>query len=142
MVFILLSVEPGRVKAVSEELLEIPGVYEAYSVAGPYDVVAVARVNHHEDLSGFVTHRVGALGGVESTETLIAFRTFAKKDPGLMGRRQLKRFYLTVLQKPLVRVPRLYTYLIGSKAVQFGDIGIDVPRPIEEDERRSSASSR
>lgn len=82
--FILLSVEPGRVKSVSEELLEIPGVYEAYSVAGPYDVVAVARVNQHEDLSDLVTDRVGALGGVESTETLIAFRTFAKKDPGLL----------------------------------------------------------
>jgi DNA-binding Lrp family transcriptional regulator len=82
--FILLTVEPGRVKPVAEALLEVPGVYEVYSVAGPYDVVAVARVAQHEDLSDLVTDRVGALGGVETTETLIAFRAYAKKDPGLL----------------------------------------------------------
>jgi len=31
-------------------------------------------------LSDLVTGRIGALGGIESTETLIAFRAFAKRD--------------------------------------------------------------
>jgi DNA-binding Lrp family transcriptional regulator len=82
--FILMNAEPGRIKPLAEQLLEIPGIYEVYSVAGPFDLVAVARVPRHEDLSDLVTDRVGSLDGLENTETLIAFRAFAKKDPGLL----------------------------------------------------------
>jgi len=39
---VLLNVEPGRVKSLAEELLAIEGVTEVYSVAGPYDLVALA----------------------------------------------------------------------------------------------------
>ncbi len=82
--FILMNVEPGRIKSVAEQLLEIPGIHEVHSVAGPFDLVAVARVARHEDLSDLVTDRVGSLEGLETTETLIAFRAFSKKDPGLL----------------------------------------------------------
>ena len=82
--FILLNVEPGELRGLGERLLAIPGIYEVYSVAGPYDLVAVAHVKHHEELSDLVTEHVAPLPGIESTETLIAFRTYAKKDPGLL----------------------------------------------------------
>ena len=79
---VLLNVEPGRVKSIAEELLAIAGVTEVYSVAGPYDVVAIVRVREHDQLSDLVTERISALGGIVSSETLVAFRAFAKRDLG------------------------------------------------------------
>jgi DNA-binding Lrp family transcriptional regulator len=81
---VLMNVEPGRVKTLAEDLLTIDGVTEVYSVAGPYDLVAIARVRRHEQLSDLVTELIGSREGVISTETLIAFRAFAKRDLGLV----------------------------------------------------------
>lgn len=81
---VLMNVEPGRVKTLAEELLTIDGVTEVYSVAGPYDLVAIARVREHDQLSDLVTELIGARDGIISTETLIAFRAFAKRDLGLV----------------------------------------------------------
>jgi DNA-binding Lrp family transcriptional regulator len=81
---VLMNVEPGRVKTLAQDLLAIDGVTEVYSVAGPYDLVAVARVRRHEQLSDLVTDLIGSRDGVISTETLIAFRAFAKRDLDLV----------------------------------------------------------
>jgi DNA-binding Lrp family transcriptional regulator len=53
-------------------------------VAGPYDLIAIARVREHEELNDLVTDRVAALEGILSTETLIAFRSFSRKDLGML----------------------------------------------------------
>ncbi len=82
--FVLLTIAPGHVKPLADELLEVPGVAEIYSVAGPFDLVAIARVARHEDLSDLVTDRISSLDGIVRTETLIAFRAFSKRDLGLM----------------------------------------------------------
>jgi DNA-binding Lrp family transcriptional regulator len=79
-----MNVEPGRVKPLAQELLTIEGVTEVYSVAGPYDLVAIARVREHDQLSDLVTELIAERDGIISTETLIAFRAFAKRDLGLM----------------------------------------------------------
>jgi DNA-binding Lrp family transcriptional regulator len=81
---VLLNVEPGRVRSLAEELLAIDGVTECYSVAGPYDLVAVVRVREHDQLSDLVTERIAAHDGITATETLIAFRSFAKRDLGML----------------------------------------------------------
>jgi DNA-binding Lrp family transcriptional regulator len=81
---VLMNVEPGHVKTLAEELLAIDGVTEVYSVAGPYDLVAIARVREHEQLSDLVTELIGSRTGVMSTETLIAFRAFSKRDLGVL----------------------------------------------------------
>jgi DNA-binding Lrp family transcriptional regulator len=78
--FVFLNVEPGRVKSLADELLAIKGVTEVYSVAGPYDLVAIARVREHDQLSDLVTERISTCAGIVSTETMIAFRAFAKRD--------------------------------------------------------------
>jgi DNA-binding Lrp family transcriptional regulator len=82
--FILMNVERTHLKSIADELLAIDGIAEVYSVAGPFDMVAVARVRRHEELNDLVTEQVAALDGIENTETLIAFKTFAKKDLGLL----------------------------------------------------------
>lgn len=82
--FILMNVTRPRLKSIADDLLAIDGITEVYSVAGPFDLIAIARVKEHEQLNDLVTEHVGALEGIESTETLIAFKTFAKKDLGLL----------------------------------------------------------
>ncbi|HEX3468722.1 MAG TPA: Lrp/AsnC ligand binding domain-containing protein [Candidatus Elarobacter sp.] len=81
---VLLNVEPGRVKSLAEELLEVAGVTECYSVAGPYDLVAIVRVREHDQLSDLVTEKIASHAGINATETLIAFRSFAKRDLGMV----------------------------------------------------------
>ena len=81
---VLFNVELGRVTSLAEELLTIEGVTEVYSVAGPYDLVAIVRVREHEQLSGLVTERIASLPGIAATETLIAFRAFSKRDLGAL----------------------------------------------------------
>ena len=81
---ILLNVERPRLKSIADDLLAIDGVAEVYSVAGPFDMVAIVRVKQHEQLSDLVTEHIGALEGIQDTETLIAFRAFAKKDLGML----------------------------------------------------------
>lgn len=82
--FILMNVERPRLRSIADDLLAIDGIAEVYSVAGPFDLVAIARVKEHEQLNDLVTESVGALDGIKSTETLIAFRSFAKKDLGML----------------------------------------------------------
>jgi DNA-binding Lrp family transcriptional regulator len=82
--FILINVERPRLKSIADDLLAIDGITEVYSVAGPFDMIAVVRVKQHEDLSDLVTEKIGGLQGINNTETLIAFRAFAKKDLGML----------------------------------------------------------
>ncbi len=82
--FILINVERPRLKSIADDLLAIDGIAEVYSVAGPFDMVAIVRVKEHEQLSDLVTEKISALDGITDTETLIAFRSFSKKDLGLL----------------------------------------------------------
>ncbi len=81
--FILMNVERGRLKALADDLLQVAGVAEVYSVAGPFDLVVVVRVAQHEELNDLVTEKIAALEGIEDTETLISFRSFSSKDSGM-----------------------------------------------------------
>jgi DNA-binding Lrp family transcriptional regulator len=47
-------------------------------------MIAIVRVKEHEQLSDLVTEKIGALEGINDTETLIAFRSFSKKDLGML----------------------------------------------------------
>jgi DNA-binding Lrp family transcriptional regulator len=78
--FVMLNVEPGRVKSLAEELLAVKAVTEVYSVAGPYDLIAIVRVREHEELSDLVTELIAGRAGIVSTETMVAFRAFSKRD--------------------------------------------------------------
>ena len=79
--FVLIKGEPARLSDLAEALVEIDGVAEVYSVAGDLaDLVAVVRVRQHEELAEVVTGHVAATAGVVSTTTLIAFRSYSKRD--------------------------------------------------------------
>ena len=77
---VLINVAQGQVPGVAQALVDLQGITEAYSVAGPFDLVAIARVRHQDDLEDLVAGRVQKIPGIESTETLIAFRAYSKRD--------------------------------------------------------------
>ena len=79
----LLNVERGQLSRVAEALVALEGVSDVYSVAGDWDLVALLRVKHHEDLNDLVTGKIGAVEGITRTNTLIAFRAYSSHDPGL-----------------------------------------------------------
>lgn len=77
---ILLVVEKNKVNEVAEKLVELEGVTEVYSVAGQYDLVAIARVPKNEDIADAVTNQMLKIDGIVRSETLIAFRAFSRYD--------------------------------------------------------------
>jgi DNA-binding Lrp family transcriptional regulator len=77
---ILLSVEKTRVNEVAEQLVDLTGITEVYSVAGQYDLVAVARVRDNDAIADAVTRQMLKIEGIMRSETLIAFRVFSRYD--------------------------------------------------------------
>ena len=77
---ILLNCERGKVNAVAQNLAEIPGITEVFSVAGRWDLVAMIRVRQDEELADLVTTKMLQVDGILETETLIAFQAFSKHD--------------------------------------------------------------
>ena len=78
--FVLINAMPSRVADLAEELADLESVAEVYSVAGEYDLVAVVRLRHHDDLADVVTHEIARLDGITRTHTLIAFRAYSRRD--------------------------------------------------------------
>lgn len=78
--FVLLTVDPPRIRDLASELTEIDGIAEVYSVAGDVDLVAIVRVPHHDELAEVVTDRISALDGILDTRTMIAFKAYSRHD--------------------------------------------------------------
>ncbi|MFW6133565.1 MAG: Lrp/AsnC family transcriptional regulator [Planctomycetota bacterium] len=78
--FVQITAERDRITPAAQEILELDGIAEVYSVAGPFDLVAVARVRENEALAKLVTEDLIAVPGILKTQTLIAFRQYSKHD--------------------------------------------------------------
>ena len=78
--FVLIDAEPARIAALADELADVDGVAEVYSVAGEADLVAVVRVRRHDELADVVTRRISSLPGILATRTLIAFQAYSRHD--------------------------------------------------------------
>ncbi len=77
---VLLNTSIEDIPDVAETLADIDGVSEVYSVAGRYDLVAMVRVKEPEDVARVVTEQIAKVSGIQSTETLIAFRAYSRHD--------------------------------------------------------------
>ena len=77
---VLLKVKRTKINLVAQNLADLDGISEVYSVGGRYDLVAVLRVADNDSLAELVTERMHQVKGITDTETLIAFRTYSQHD--------------------------------------------------------------
>ena len=74
------QIQADKITRLAEELVEIEGVPEVFSVAGRYDLVAILRVATNQDVADVVSSKIRHLDGIAKTETLIAFRVYSRED--------------------------------------------------------------
>ena len=77
---VLMNVRTDETVRVANELADMDGVSEVFSVAGNYDLVAMLRVKDNEALADLVTTRIRAVADITRTQTLIAFRAYSRRD--------------------------------------------------------------
>lgn len=77
---VLINTSRSAVNEVAEQLVDIDGVTEVYSVAGKYDLIALLRVPTNEAMADLVTEHILEVEGIEESETLLAFRVHSKFD--------------------------------------------------------------
>lgn len=71
--FVLVDADVGKVRDIFNELKRTEGVVEAYTVAGPHDIVVKLQAKKFEKVAEAVTRKLHKIGGVRNTLTLFAF---------------------------------------------------------------------
>lgn len=77
---VFVQAEIDRIPEVAQQLAELEGVSEVYSVTGELDLIAMVRVRTHDEIATVVADRLNKVTGVIATETHIAFRTYSRHD--------------------------------------------------------------
>ena len=77
---ILINTERTKVNAVAEQLVNLNGITDVFSVSGRFDLVAIIRLPQNDDLVELMTEKVVKVEGITKTESMVAFKTFSKSD--------------------------------------------------------------
>ena len=77
---VLIKAETNRIPSLAEQIADMKGVSEVFSVAGRHDLVAIVRVTKNEELADVNSDRMRHLEGIVATETMIAFRAYSKQE--------------------------------------------------------------
>ncbi|WP_127127519.1 Lrp/AsnC family transcriptional regulator [Georgenia sp. SYP-B2076] len=77
---VLIDADVARIPEVAQEVADLEGISEVYSVTGDVDLIAIARVREHEDLAKVVADQVGKVQGVHGMKTYIAFQAYSQHD--------------------------------------------------------------
>ncbi len=75
-----VDVEQHLIPEAAQEVANLDGVSEVYSITGRHDLVVMVRVRAHEELADVVADRISKVPGVLGTETSIAFRAYSRYD--------------------------------------------------------------
>lgn len=77
---VLIKTTADRIPEVAQEISNIKGITEVYSVTGDWDLIAMVRVREHERLADVIADQMSKVNGVVSTNTNIAFRAYSEHD--------------------------------------------------------------
>ncbi len=77
---ILINADRHYISDLAQQLADLEGISEVYSVSGRYDLVAVVRVENNDALARLVTHDMVNLEGITHTESMLSFRAFSRHD--------------------------------------------------------------
>ncbi|GAA3690094.1 Lrp/AsnC ligand binding domain-containing protein [Arthrobacter ginkgonis] len=78
--FVMIQTKADSIPECAQQISEIDGISEVYSVAGDWDLIAVVRVRQHEQLAEVIANRLSKVEGVLETSTHIAFRAYSQHD--------------------------------------------------------------
>ena len=77
---VLIKAETNRIPDLADQIADMAGVEEVFSVAGRHDLVAIVKVARNEDLADVISGQMRRLEGIVETETMIAFRAYSRKE--------------------------------------------------------------
>ena len=77
---VFINADRDKIPETAQELADIGGIAEVYSVSGEWDIVAVLRVKEYETIATLVTEHLLKMPTITRTQTLMAFRTYSKHD--------------------------------------------------------------
>ncbi len=77
---VLMNLERDRINAAAEQVTQIEGITEVFSVGGRYDLVAIIRARDNEQLADIVTDKMLKVDGILHSETMIAFKVYSRHD--------------------------------------------------------------
>jgi DNA-binding Lrp family transcriptional regulator len=77
---VMVSVETARIPEVAQQLADLDGVSEVYSVAGDVDLIVVVRVREFDQIADVIAGRLSKVDGVLHTDTHIAFQAYSRHD--------------------------------------------------------------
>lgn len=77
---VMVDVDSDRIPEAAQQLAQIDGVSEVYSVAGDVDLIAIVRVREFDQIAEVVAGKIAKVPGVQRTDTHVAFRAYSKHD--------------------------------------------------------------
>ncbi|MCK4284526.1 MAG: Lrp/AsnC ligand binding domain-containing protein [Candidatus Brocadiae bacterium] len=77
---VLIDAKREMVSETAQRLVDLEGVTEVYSVAGPHDLVAIIRTRSNEEMGNLITGSMLRMVGIEKTTTLVALKTYSRYD--------------------------------------------------------------
>jgi DNA-binding Lrp family transcriptional regulator len=77
---VMIDAATDSIGEVAEQVADLDGVSEVYSVAGNADLVAIVRVREFEQIAEVIAGRINKVPGVLETDTHIAFRAYSRHD--------------------------------------------------------------
>ena len=123
--FILVKAQPEAINTLINDVLYIEEVAEAYSIAGPWDIIIKVTSEKFEDVAKVVTEKLLKLKGlIKETLTLMAFQSGVLKSQRTAACEEASNFEKEKLIKELYRLCRLCYNLknceFGSKVIVYG----------------------
>jgi len=77
---VMIKAETSRIPDLANQIAELEGIQEVFSVAGRHDLVAIVKVAQNDDLADVISDKMRHLEGIVETETMIAFRAYSRKE--------------------------------------------------------------
>jgi DNA-binding Lrp family transcriptional regulator len=77
---VFVKADVARIPEVAQQIADLDGVSEVYSVTGTIDLIAMVRVLTVDQVATTIADQLNKVPGVESTETHIAFRAYSTHD--------------------------------------------------------------
>lgn len=78
--FVLIKTAGRKPSEVAQQVMDIAGVAEVYSISGEWDVLAILRLAAYEQIAEVVPEQIAVVAGVAATTTILAFRAYNKQE--------------------------------------------------------------